>query len=393
MTTMTTYSREAPLIGASRLLAQRGFFGVVWVDAELTATARYGSLTDFVQVGEDVTSSILPFVGLEKELRSLSSTPDAVLDIPSVRIFHGSERTPRLNLAALWSDNERAIIVHVSRAVHSTDLEVELNRQIRARLIAEADVTAKSLELQQANADLEQFAAVISHDLKAPMRELRHLTDDAEALLASGNVAAARQVLSAARRQSTRMSTMLTSLLSYATATRKADALEEVDTGELVRAIVASLPTRPGHRIEISGHWPRLTTFVALLDLVLRNVIHNALAHHDRDQGSIRILAHDLDANRLHICVTDDGPGIHPADHRSIFLPFRTLQPSDDGQPGGMGLAIVARALATVGGRIDVISDAPKTRGASFQFCWPKTTVTTTENCSTYAVDPRFLGA
>lgn len=381
--------REAPLISASRLLAERGFFGIVWLDAELQVTGRYGPLVAFVSIGTDVTETILPFAGLEADLLALRSDRHAVLDIPSVTIVTNGERTPRLNLAAVWSEAENCILILASRAVLSVDLEVELNRQIRARLIAEADVVAKSVELQhtnaeleRANTDLEQFASVISHDLKAPMRELRFLADDVDAMLAAGDIDRSRTALAAMRQQSGRMSAMLSSLLAYATAAQKVDVLEDIDTAKLVAAVVNSLPRPPKIRVEIAGDWPQLTTFGALLDLVLRNVIGNALAHHDRADGHVTVHASELKESLL-IEVSDDGPGIDPAHYDAIFLPFRTLGDPAKGEPSGMGLAIVARALSTVGGRITVHSDALKTRGTTFSIWWPKSTVTIQKNCPT----------
>lgn len=372
-----TILREAPLISASRLLAERGFFGILWVDKTLHVLARYGHLVDFVTIGAPLTDTVLPFAALENELRALQRKPKTVLDIPSVTIITKQDRTPRLNLAALWSNSERCYLVLASRAVVSSDLEVELNRQIRARLIAEADVMAKSKELQRANrelervnTDLEQFASIISHDLKAPMRELRFLAGETEDLLSNGNLEKAMLKLVAMREQSQRMSQMLTALLNYATAGRKADAFEEIDTGTLVAVVSNGLQRGPGLAVKIEGEWPTLTTLAPLLDLVLRNLIDNALTHHDRETGTISVSAIN-EPDTLVITVADDGPGVPRKDHDAIFLPFRTL---DDisAKGSGMGLALVSKALTAVGGRIEVLSDAPKSRGTSFRVHWPK---------------------
>lgn len=378
MTAVEIRVRDAPLISASRLLAERGFYGILWVDANLRVSARYGDLVAFVGVDAPLTDSVLPFAGLESELLALWNSPQLVLDVPSVTIIANAERTPRLNLAAVWCQSEQSILVLVSRAVVSADLEVELNRQIRARLMAEADVKAKSVELQRANgelghanADLQQFASVISHDLKAPMRELRFLADDADALLASGEIERARETLLAMRQQSRRMSDMMSSLLGYVTAAQKSEALEELDTGARAAAIIESLRRPGGLSVRLEGDWPRLMTFAALFDLVLRNLIDNALTHHDRDSGTIVVSARN-DGDDVVVSVRDDGPGIAPEHRDAIFLPFRTLKTGRNGCDSGIGLSIVRRALSTVGGRIIVESDAPKSRGATFKFYWPR---------------------
>ncbi|MDO9382406.1 MAG: HAMP domain-containing sensor histidine kinase [Hyphomicrobiaceae bacterium] len=383
MTAALSRMRDAPLVSASRLLAERGFYGIIWVNSDLAVSARYGDLVGFVDVGAPLTDSLLPFAGMEQDLLTLVNKPHSVLDVPSVTIFTKHDRTPRLNLAAVWSQSEQSILVLVSRAVLSSDLEVELNRQIRARLIAEADVVAKSVELQRANGDLQQFASIISHDLKAPMRELRFLADDADTLLAAGDIDQARQTLLAMRQQSRRMSDMMSSLLGYVTAAQRSEALEDIDTAALVTTIVESLPRPAGMTINIDGRWPKMTTLAALLDLVLRNLIDNAISHHDKDTGIISVAVVE-EEEALEISVTDDGPGIPPEHQTAIFLPFRTLAAAGaNASSSGMGLAIVERALSSIGGSINVASDAPKTRGTSFRVRWPKTISAMLKNRST----------
>jgi signal transduction histidine kinase len=375
---MTDYVElpDAPLISATRLLAERNFYGIVWLDTDLVVQGLYGPLVSFVEFGAPVGASILPFIGLETEIISLRRT-HAVFDIPSVTIITQEGRTPRLNLAAFWSEAESCYLVLVSRAIVSSDLEIELNRQIRARLIAETDVKLKSrqlekanADLERANADLEQFASIISHDLKAPLREMRYLAKDAEAALAAGDLSQTRQGLSDMRAQSQRMAQMLSTLLAYASVGQKSDAVELVDTEALVAAVVRHLPCPPGIKVEISGIWPRLMTATAPLDLVLRNLIDNAISHHDRDVGTVTVTAKDL-CDGLILTIADDGPGIFLRDQQAIFLPFRTLVTRADGN-GGMGLPLVRRTLASVGGRIDVMSDAPRLRGTTFTVYWPK---------------------
>lgn len=372
--------KNAPLVSASRMLAERGFFGLVWIDRDLHVSARYGPLVSFVEVGEPVTDSILPLAGLENELLALrDASTDTIIDVPSVTIVTSEGRTPRLNLAAIWSKPEACLLLLVSRAVVNADLEIELNRQIRARLMAEADLKSKSLALELANrdlafanADLEQFASIISHDLKAPMREMKFLIADANRQLTDGDVKGVRETLTAMQRQSGRMAQMLSALLDYATTVQKSDAIECVDTAVLAKAIIEGLPTPPGMTISLDGNWPQLDTLAAPLDIVLRNLIENAIAHHDKPSAAqIRLRAEEL-PRAIAIEVCDDGPGIDPKHHQAIFLPFRTLSSSPEAPHRGMGLALVARLVNAAGGKVTVQSEGQGKRGTTFRVLWPK---------------------
>jgi signal transduction histidine kinase len=363
--------QPAPLVAAAKLLAGRGVYGLVWLGTDLVVEARYGPIVDFVEVGDHVTDHVPPLIGLEPDILALRDAPGTVINLPTVSIVTSPGGAPRLNFLVLWSPDDAAFLLVVSRAVPKGDLEVELSSHIRARLMAEAEVRQKSLELARANRDLEEYAAIISHDLKAPLRALRYIADDLGTALDMKDEAAARVILARMKEQSSRMSGMLTALLDYSSIGRKDEAIDTVDTLALVTSIVRSIPSPPGIRVELHGEWPAMKTLAAPLDLVLRNLVGNAITHHDRDVGVVRVVAIDL-PHALEITITDDGPGIAPEHHEAIFLPFRTL--GDTARTGGhgMGLSFVKRTVEAVEGQIELVSDGTRRRGTSFRLTWPK---------------------
>ena len=261
----------------------------------------------------------------------------------------------------------------VSHAEMDTKLAVELSRQVRGRLMAEAEAAAKSQELARTNADLkiansnlEQFAAIATHDLKAPMRALGYLADEIESAIAADDSDRARVKLAELRDQAKRVSSMLSALLHYSSAGRSDASIESVDVRELVDEIVRSLP-RGTVEVTLQGLWPRIDTLAAPLALTLRNLIDNTIKHHDRGKGELMITCADA-SKELEITLSDDGPGIAPEHHASMFLPFRTLGSGG----GGMGLAIVQKMLDAVGGSITLQSDPALKRGTTFKIRWPK---------------------
>jgi signal transduction histidine kinase len=360
----------AKLLEAGMLLAEFGSFGVIWMHKDLTVDDTFGRLTQFVTKGAPVTDSILPIIGLENEILALAADPRRVLELPAVSVATGSDRTGKLNFTFMWDAARDGPIAITYKSASQTEIEVELSKQIRARLMAEAEVTAKSKELARANTDLESFAAIISHDLKAPLRHMRQLTETAFENTAAASDGTLRDILRDIEGQSRRMSQMLTALLDYSTIGRKYEAVENVDTRALISAVKDSLP-ESGHVISVTGHWPELATLRAPLDLVLRNLVGNALQHHDQPAG--QVTAHcEEQPLALAFTVSDDGPGIDPHHHASIFLPFRTLQADIETASTGMGLAAVKKIIEGAGGRIDVASDPKTRRGTSFTFTWPK---------------------
>ncbi len=366
----------ADLVATGVHIAEKGVYGLVWLDRDLVARSSYGPLVSFIAVGQPVTDTVVALIGLEDDIHALTATPDRLLELPAVAIIGPDGSAPRLNFTVFWLPAIERFLLLVYKASSRSDIEVELTRQVRGRLIAEAEVQAKSRELARANEelgianrDLEQYAAIISHDLKAPLRALRYLADDAGRALDDGAPGKARALVAEMRIQSQRMSRMMSALLDYASAGRKSDATALVDTRALAEAVAASLPHPAGLLIEVAGDWPEIVTLEAPLDLVLRNLLDNALKHHDRDTGVIRLHARDA-GPAIELQVSDDGPGIPAAAHSAIFMPFRTLGGPAEGT--GMGLALVLRTLEAVGGTITVASDPAHARGTTFTLTWPK---------------------
>lgn len=362
---------DAPLMAAARLLAERGVYGLVWIDENLFVTAHFGKVVAFAEVGERVTEAFWPLVGLESEILALRQNPGSNLNLPSVAVVREADGNPRLNVTILWSEQEHSFLMVVSRANTKADLEVELSQQIRARLMAEAEVTRKSQELARANGDLEEYASVISHDLKTPLRHLRYLSDTLDSQIGPQPDGEARSTLSKIKEQSLRMSRMLSALLEYSSIGRKEEAIEIVDTRNLVQSIINSIPREPEMNIKLAGHYPVIVTLAAPLDLVIRNLVSNAVRHHDRAQGVIRI-AFDEGRHSYEISIADDGPGIDKKHQDAIFLPFRRLDTERHPDGQGMGLSLVKRTVESVGGRIAVRSDPGTMRGATFIVTWPK---------------------
>ncbi|HRD78387.1 MAG TPA: HAMP domain-containing sensor histidine kinase [Hyphomicrobiaceae bacterium] len=366
------------IAAAAHFLADRAIFGLVWLDEKLSAVGRFGSIVDFVPEGRPVTDTILPLLGLDSQIRALRRTPQRSLDIPNVSINLGDSQGPRININVFWSVAERRYLVLVSRVLDRSDLELELAKQVRARSIAESEAAAKAealvkvnAELERANRELEEFAYVISHDLKAPLRGVRYFIGDLEASLEKADHDEARLCLGRVQAQVRRMSNMLNALLEYARVGRKAEMLETVALAGLAEEIIGSVGAPPGMSLTLDGDWPTIVTLRAPLDLVLRNLVENAVKHHDRPTGRITVRAVDIGAV-VSLSVEDDGPGIPPNWHEAIFLPFRKIEDDEAIEGSGIGLALVKKTVELVGGTISVASSPDIARGTIFRVAWPK---------------------
>jgi signal transduction histidine kinase len=360
---------QSAILDVVALIEAHGLFGLIWLDPDLTVRRAYGRLLSFVAPSRHAAESLPALVGLAAELAALRDSHQRMIELPAISISTTDGLTEKFNLTLFWSEREAAIVGLAYRSEAQSTLEFELSRQIRARLMAEAEATALSRDLARANADLECFAAIISHDLKAPIRHMRGLASDAISNRRLANEASDAALTEIAA-QAERMQHMLDHLFEYSMLGRKYEGLEEVDTGDLVRTIVKSFPDS-AIEIVIEGDWPALRTLRAPLELSIRNLVGNALQHHDRNAGLVRIGCIDSQ-DAIVITVEDDGPGVPIENQRAIFLPFRTAGETTNAQSTGMGLAMVDRAVTAVGGAVTLSSNPAVARGAIFAVQWPK---------------------
>lgn len=136
----------------------------------------------------------------------------------------------------------------------------------------------------------------------------------------------------------------------------------------MIGEITNLLGLPPSFTIECKGDMPILSTHDVPLRHVLQNLISIAIRHHDRDAGSIRISARN-DSHTWEFQVADDGSGVSPRFHERIFQIFQALQPRDELESSGPGLAIVKKIVEGRGGRVRMESRPPE-RGSCFIFTW-----------------------
>jgi signal transduction histidine kinase len=227
----------------------------------------------------------------------------------------------------------------------------------------------RSAEAEQRAKELEQFAYVTSHDLKAPLRAIRNLADWLKEDLQEKLDDQAREHFDLLGDRVNRMQALIEGLLEYCRVGREKGETELVDSRMLVTELIDSLSPPPEFVIDVASNMPTMRTYRVELGQVFANLISNAIKHYGSNKGHIWIRARDT-GRFFEFTVADDGPGIAAQYHEKIFLMFQALSVKDSGRDTGIGLALVKKIVQERGGSITL--DSQEGEGARFRFTWPK---------------------
>lgn len=250
------------------------------------------------------------------------------------------------------------------RGIFSMATDISERRQIQLEL------EAKQAELLRSNKDLEQFAYVASHDLKAPLRAIELLVQWITEGLNGYDVNNVQENLGLLTKRTQRLNRLLDDLLAYSRAGRKVGAQRLTDAHALVLDVVQLLNPPATIAVSIEGQLPKFGTYAAPLEQVFRNLISNAIKHHPGPQGRVVVSCQEHGDHYL-FAVTDDGEGIPAQYQERVFEMFQTLKSRDQVEGSGMGLAIVNRIVQWQRGRV-WFEPAPEGKGTVFKFQWKK---------------------
>jgi signal transduction histidine kinase len=265
------------------------------------------------------------------------------------------------------------------RTTQLMEVNEALNSEIKERLNAEQElqrlnetleqrVAIRTAEAERHVEELEQFAYVTSHDLKAPLRGIANLATWLEEDLSEKLTEATCEQLGLLRDRVQRMNDLIEGLLDYSRIGQAANSLVSVDTGELLAEVIDSLSPPNGFIVDVGADMPTLYTDRLHLGQVFSNLIGNSIKHRKGRQGHAWITAHN-EGEYYEFTIADDGPGIAREYHDKVFMMFQTLAAKDYGSNTGIGLALVKKIVQEHGGSITLESE--EGNGATFRFSWP----------------------
>ena len=290
------------------------------------------------------------------------------------RFRTGNDKTTWVSgkAVAMYDDNQEHIgyfgtIINISERKQAEALSKEQQRRL---ISINQDLEKTTALLKKRNRELDEFTSVVSHDLKAPLRAICHLSEWIEEDLADKLDDDTKQNFELLQNRVVRMQMFIDSLLEYARIGREKATSETFAVKDLLADIIDSLAPPPQFTIAIGENMPILNTRKIALEQVFINLVGNAIKHHHSQQGKIKISAAE-DPEFYHFAVSDNGTGIALEHQERIFGIFQTLSSRDGNENTGIGLSIVKKIVESQGGTIEIESQLGK--GTTFNFSWRKT--------------------
>ena len=249
--------------------------------------------------------------------------------------------------------------------------QAEESLRLRAEELSwTAQMLAKTTNvLRKRNQELDQFAYVVSHDLKAPLRAIANLSSWIEEDLSDSMTEDTLHQMNLLRGRVHRMEGLIEGLLQYSRVGRIEVPSEMVKVEKLLAEIIDSLAPPPGFEVKVEPGMPTFVTEKLALQQVFSNLISNAIKHNRSESGHVKISVKELD-EFYEFSVADDGPGIAPQYHEKVFVIFQTLEARDKVENTGIGLSMVKKIVEGQGGTISL--ESAEGEGATFLFTWPK---------------------
>jgi signal transduction histidine kinase len=249
---------------------------------------------------------------------------------------------------------------------------VAAQRELRAlNLSLEERVQRRTLELEEANRELEAFSYSVSHDLRTPLRHIVGFSDLLGKDAGPNLSAKGQRYLTVITDAAGRMSGLIDSLLEFSRMGRTPLRQAPVALGELVKQAWHNLePDRLSRQVTLEqGELPTVLGDAALLDLVFQNLLSNAIKYtRTRPEARVTLSAQE-EAGWVRVTVADNGVGFDPKYADKLFGVFQRLHRPEEFEGTGIGLANVRRIVTRHGGQVG--AEALPGEGAAFWITLP----------------------
>lgn len=249
---------------------------------------------------------------------------------------------------------------------HMFQVSLKTYLELRRDKLTEANKYTQ--ELRRSNENLESFAYMASHDLRAPLRAINKLTGWIEEDVGDRASDMTRENFALLKKRIHRMDRLLEDLLQYSRVGREESEIETIDLKDLAMETFEMVRQDENEGLHVSGENIHVIDHSVSYRQIFANLIGNAIKHNDKEQPQIYISL-GQEADTLILDIEDNGPGIEQKYREIVFDVFSTLERRDSKEASGIGLAIVKKIVEQKNGTI--VLDESEYGGAKFSLRIP----------------------
>ena len=242
----------------------------------------------------------------------------------------------------------------------------QLEQMVKERTEKQTELLEK---VDNINKELKDFASIVSHDLKAPLRGIKSLAtwilDDCSDKL--GEQANEQMNLLLGRVE--RMHNLIEGVLQYSKAGRTEEQMVQVNLDTFIPEVIDMLVPPENISITIENTMPVIECAETHVMQLFQNLLNNAIKYMDKPKGQIKVGCVEQDGF-WEFSIADNGPGIEEKHFEKIFKMFQVLSINEEVEGTGVGLTVAKKIVELYGGSIWVESKIGK--GSTFFFTLPK---------------------
>ncbi|MCD6581298.1 MAG: HAMP domain-containing protein [Desulfuromusa sp.] len=287
-------------------------------------------------------------------------------DITDRKLAERELENHREHLQQLVNEKTTELKIRVDEAEYLNKAMVNLLDDLQEN---QRQLEGSAQQLAASNVELKEFAYIVSHDLKAPLRAISQLTHWISSDYSAAFDDNGRTQMDLILQRVQRMDGLIDGILRYSRVGRIREKEEPIDLNILVNEVVDSIALSGNIQIVIEEKLPIIFRDSTRVEQVFQNLIGNAIKFMDKDEGLITVGCVDGEGF-WKFSVSDNGPGIEKKYHARIFQIFQTLAPRDEHESTGIGLALVKKIIGLYGGSIWIESELG--HGTTFFFTLPK---------------------
>lgn len=238
---------------------------------------------------------------------------------------------------------------------------------LEQREVAEQAKEEALKSMRKSNKELNDFAHVVSHDLKSPLRSMNALVHWIQEDLEGNTSPEVQSNFELLLQKIDRMDLLINGILSYASIDKSKETIKEIDLNSVVKDVVESIHIPEHIQLTVDSNLPVLRGDHFKFSQLFQNLIGNAIKYNDKEQGLVSLLyTNEPDQHLFEI--RDNGKGIEERYFDKIFKVFEVLEVHEDST--GVGLSIVKKIVDFYGGKVWVTSELGT--GTSFFIQFPK---------------------